>query len=301
MGRGSPNTVSPMLDVWFGALGARLTGNQNVAVGDAIPHPVQQGMKNLWDLALASGREEAALQVAQIQAILEDERTALAAKAADLVQREQLQAERMQAHVVALNAAKMQVEDLRGQYADLRKSLNERETQVSEQRARIEAIEQAWAAQTRKAAEEAAHHARERDRADDRAAATERRLLQEVDRARQETKFLRVSSAEFEKRHAAQQTQWEETLRVRSSELGVAISQNADKTRVLHTTQEALAAAHLQVEELKGLFDRQQLANELVVAQLTRALTNRPRQITSGANNRKNGKLKMTAGRITRP
>ena len=299
MGRGSPNTVSPMLDAWFGALGARLTGNQSVTVVDAIPRPVQEGMKKLWDMALASGREEASVQVAQIQAGLEGERTALAARAADFAQREQLQAERVQASEDALNAAKMQIEDLRKQSQDLRKSLKERESEIAEQRTRLQAVEQAWATQTRKAADEAAQQARERERADERAASTERRLLQEVDRARQETKLLRVAALESEKREAAQQSQWQETLRTRSSELNLALEQGAERSRDLHTTRDALATAYLKTEELKGLFDKQQLANESVIARLTRALTSRSRLTTLVPNSKNKAKLKRVAGRIT--
>ncbi len=301
MGRGSPNTVSPMLDAWFGALGARLTGNHSVSTVDAIPGPVREGMKKLWDMALASGREEADVQVAQLQARLEDERAALAAKAIGFVQREQLHTERMQASENALNAAKNQIEDLRGQYADLRKSLKERETEVAGQRARQEALEQAWTAQRRKDADDAAQQARERERADERAASTERRLLQEVDRARQETKLLRSAALELEKRNAAQQSQWEETLHTRSNELGLALEQSAQKSTELRTTQEALATAHLKAEELKGLFDKQRLANESAIAQLTRALANRSRLATSVPNPKNRGKLRNQAIRIKRP
>ena len=301
MGRGSPNTVSPMLDAWFGALGARLTGYQSVTAADAIPGPVQEGMRKLWDMALASGREEAAGQVAQLQARLEDERIAIAAKATEFVQREQLHTERMQASEDALNAARIQIEDLRGQYADLRKSLKERETEVAGQRARLEAIEQAWTAQRRKDADDAAQQVRERERADERAASTERRLLQEVDRARQETKLLRLAALEFEKRNAAQQSQWEETLRTRSNELGLALEQNAQKSTELHAMQEALATAHLKTDEIKDLFDKQRLANESAIALLTRALVNRSRLATSALNPKNKGKLRNPVIRIRRP
>ena len=300
MGRGSPNTVSPMLDAWFGALGARLTGYQSVTAVDAIPGPVQEGMKKLWDMALASGREEADAQVAQLQAHLEDERIALTAKATEFVQREQLHTERMQASEDALNTARIQIEDLRGQYADLRKSLKERETEVAGQRARLEAIEQAWTAQRRKDADDAAQQVRERERADERAASTERRLLQEVDRARQETKLLRLAALEFEKRNAAQQSQWEETLRTRSNELGLALEQNTQKSTELHAMQEALATAHLKTDEIKDLFDKQRLANESAIAQLTRALVHRSRLSTSVLNPKNKGKLRNPVIRIKR-
>lgn len=300
MGRGSPNTVSPMLDAWFGALGARLTGNQSVTAVDAIPYPVQEGMNKLWDMALVIGREEAFLQVAQIQASLEGERIAIAAKAADFSQREQLQAERMQASENALNTSKMQIEDLRKQFADLRKSLKERETEIAEQRTRLQAAEQVWAAQTRKVADEAAQQARERERADERAASTERRLLQEVDRARQETRLLRTAALESEKREAAQQSQWQETLRARTDALNLAVEQGTQNSRDLQAARDMLATAQLKNEEIKVVFDKQQLANESVIAQLTRALTSRSRLATSVPNPKNKARLKRAVGRTTR-
>ena len=300
MGRGSPNTVSPMLDIWFGALGARLTGNQSATAVDTVPHPVQEGMKKLWEVALASGRQEAFLQVAQVQASLEGERTAIAAKAADFVQQEQLQAERMQASEDALNASKTQIEDLRRQSADLRQSLKEREKELAEQRTQLQAAEQVWATQTRKAADEAVQQARERERVEERAASTEQRLLQEVDRARQETKLLRVAALESEKREAMQHSQWQQTLQTRTEALSLAIEQGAQSNRDLQIARDMLTTAHLKNEELKGLFDKQQLANESVIAQLTRALNNRSRLTTSIMPNSKNkAKLKRVAGRVT--
>lgn len=301
MGRGSPNTVSPMLDVWFGGLGARLTGNQNATAADAVPHPVQEGMKKLWEVALASGRQEALLQVAQVQASLEGERTAIAAKVADFAQQEQLQAERMQASEEALNASRMQIEDLRRQSADMRQSLKEREKELTEQRKKMQAAEQVWVTQARKAADEAAQQARERDRADERAALTEQRLLQEVDRARQESKLLRVAALESEKREAAQHSQWQQTLQTRTDALSLAIEQGAQNSRDLQTARDMLTTAHLKNEELKGLFDKQQLANESVIAQLTRALTTRSRLATSMPNSKSKAKLKRVTGRIMRP
>ena len=304
MGRGSPNTVSPMLDAWFASLGARLTGHQSAPVGDAIPHLVQDGMKKLWDVALTSGREEASLQIVEIQAYLEGERTAIAAKAADFSQQEQRMAERMQASMEALEALKMQMEDLRGQHAEVRKSLKAREADITEQRAKLDAMEQAGVAQRRKAADDAAQQARERERADERAASTERRLLQEVDRARQETKLLRVDAQELEKRHAAQQSQWEQHLQDKNLALSQALEQSAQKSRDLQTTRDALEAADLKTGEIKALFQQQQLANEDVIAQLTRALTTRPptrsRTATALPSPKTSRKLGNTLNRTTR-
>ncbi len=123
-----------------------------------------------------------------------------------------------------------------------------------------------------------------------RAAATERRLLEEVDRARQETKLLRASAAELEKRTAAQQSQWGEILRARQSEMSLALEQGAVQTGEISAMREALAIANSRAEELKGMLEKQQLASEAMIAQLTQALTNQSRQPMPTADSKKGKK-----------
>jgi hypothetical protein len=289
MGRGSPNTVSPMLDSWFGALGARLVGSKTTADVDAIPHCVQQGMEKLWEMALANGREEALLQAAQIQATLEDERAKLASQAIDLAYREQQLAERLYINEASLEAARTQIEDLKGHAALLQQSLKDRQMEVAQLRAKIDLMEQAREAERRKAADDFAHQVTERRRADERATANDRRLLEEVDRARQESKLARASAMEFEKRMAAQQSRWDELLRARNSELSLIISQGEVQTTEITALRDALATAHSRAEELKGMLDRQHQASEAVIAQLSQALTNQSRsqKLTDDSRKRK--------------
>lgn len=58
VGRGSPNTVGPMLDTWFKGLGARLTGPSTFASPPQFPEPVLQAAKHLWDVASAQSRAD---------------------------------------------------------------------------------------------------------------------------------------------------------------------------------------------------------------------------------------------------
>ncbi|MDP3322520.1 MAG: DNA-binding protein, partial [Hydrogenophaga sp.] len=51
LGRGSPNTVAPMLDAWYASLGKRLhTENGEDGAGEqgALPGPVLRAAKALW-------------------------------------------------------------------------------------------------------------------------------------------------------------------------------------------------------------------------------------------------------------
>src|ERR1043165_3476211 len=55
IGRGSPNTVSPMLERWFASLGQRLTGGvHHLAPGndaDGVPVSVRNATRLLWETA----------------------------------------------------------------------------------------------------------------------------------------------------------------------------------------------------------------------------------------------------------
>ena len=53
MGRGSPNTVAPMLDAWFATLGARLGLNQHTQdLRNAVPTEVLEAAQALWSNAM---------------------------------------------------------------------------------------------------------------------------------------------------------------------------------------------------------------------------------------------------------
>src|SRR5262245_28964854 len=58
IGRGSPNTVQPLLDTWFRGLGARLTDPKAFAAPPDVPDPVAQASRHFWEVALATARKE---------------------------------------------------------------------------------------------------------------------------------------------------------------------------------------------------------------------------------------------------
>ncbi|MBV8472415.1 MAG: DNA-binding protein, partial [Hyphomicrobiales bacterium] len=88
LGRGSPNTVSPMLDAWFKGLGARISDPGAFAAPPDIPDTVGQAAKHFWEVALAETRrdfderlrEGMAAAIANVEA--EKERAAMADAAA---------------------------------------------------------------------------------------------------------------------------------------------------------------------------------------------------------------------------
>jgi chromosome segregation ATPase len=56
IGRGSPNTVSPMLDAWFKGLGRRLQDPGAFAPAPDVPDPVIQAAQHFWEVAQAESR-----------------------------------------------------------------------------------------------------------------------------------------------------------------------------------------------------------------------------------------------------
>ena len=56
IGRGSPNTVGPLLDLWFKRLPSRISNPQGVPAPSAVPEPIQQVASQLWDAALATAQ-----------------------------------------------------------------------------------------------------------------------------------------------------------------------------------------------------------------------------------------------------
>ena len=80
IGRGSPNTVSPYLETWFKALGARIRDPRAFASQEAVPDPVAQAAARLWDAALELARAEQAAAQRDAQAELAAQRRPMPTK-----------------------------------------------------------------------------------------------------------------------------------------------------------------------------------------------------------------------------
>ena len=64
IGRGSPNTVSPMLDTWFKGLGRRLQDPGAFAPPPDAPSPVLKAAQHFWEVAQAESRRDVEAQIA---------------------------------------------------------------------------------------------------------------------------------------------------------------------------------------------------------------------------------------------
>jgi hypothetical protein len=247
IGRGSPNTVSPMLETWFKSLGSRIADPGAFSAPPDIPDPVLQAAKHFWEAALAQTRldfdqrlqERMAIAVENVEA--EKERAEIASKAAfeatsrvtrlqtqfDELQAE-LEAERLKsAHVSALAQTSEQ------RCAELQRELAEARELAQAERARADAVSEA---------------------ADVRAAGAERRAVMEIERER----GLRIKQ---EKATEAMARRFEEAIKAQAS-----------LSKQLEATEEKLVSAGNEARQreqgLRAAADRQ----EARVADLEQAL-----------------------------
>lgn len=269
MGRGSPNTVSPMLEAWFATLGARLgaTNDQKRAVaGGGWPSPVQESMTQLWATALQTAQEQAAHAFLQDNQALAIERTTLQAREADLNQREITLNARHAASQEVLAVTRGQVVDLTTRLAQSQTAFTRLEREYQALQLRLGEADKQRLAEQHRIDEETARHAEERRRLEERATLNERRLMTELDRERQDAKRLKTSLKETE--------QGVERIENRFKEEKEALAINLrEADMVLKSERQALAMAHYRATELRTLLDEQRVAHGAAMTQLSQRLS----------------------------
>ena len=87
IGRGSPNTINPLLDTWWSRLAGRLDAGP--AALHRLPEPVAQAAEALWLTALAEARRRAQLEAGSSRKALARERQDLEVQTHILSIREQ--------------------------------------------------------------------------------------------------------------------------------------------------------------------------------------------------------------------
>ncbi|HRN76394.1 DNA-binding protein [Ottowia sp.] len=254
LGRGSPNTVAPMLDAWYGSLAKRLDANggeEGTGEQGALPAPVLRVAKALWGRAQQHAQEQAAQSVQVDRDALEKLVERLAAERTALDQEQQRLNERSEALGAALLAKDHQIADLMRQVTDLQKGLAGRDADIESVRTQHAAATQALQAERGRLNALNEEHRQERERLEQRASAQERRLLEDVDRTRQELKRVTLLLADDNKKAAkslADSHEQAQSLRVQVSAL---IAENAGLAREILSAREDLQMAHSHQEQLQ--------------------------------------------------
>ena len=265
MGRGSPNTVSPMLEAWFASLGPRLGVMSAPGQAGDLPAPVWQAMTQLWDTALMSTREQAAQELAKSRQLLTDERTALELQKAQLAREAQSFSDRQAALDKAADISRAHIIDLNARLTESHTRMARREGEIDDLRVRLAAAATQSEADRRRIDDEVQRHTQERGRLEERATANERRLLGELDRARQDAKQARLALVETERRSQAALKGLELANQTRDEQLTQAQA-------ALQSTQQALAAANAHSLELRDLLDQERTATGGAFERLNRRL-----------------------------
>jgi len=187
LGRGSPNTINDHLDAWWRKLGARLRDLPGQEFPQ-LPERVAQNLQRLWNEALESAHEVLQSTLIEREQAIAQRDQALQSQTQQLTEREHARAVRAAALEDSLALAREQLSAANHRAERLEAAVQERDAEGDRLRVRIEAVEAFSAELQRKLDAATAQYQAERTRLQEHYAATERRWLTEVDRARQEAK-----------------------------------------------------------------------------------------------------------------
>lgn len=195
LGRGSPNTVGPMLDGWYGSLANRLQSpvdsfEQENGAGVPLPAPVVRAAKAIWGRALQHASERATAEFTEARKHLSVQAEALRQAQDVLTQETQRLADRSEAYDLAMQAKDAQIAEMGRLVEELQHQLAGTQEMLAASRLESKQLRLAADAERRRQEEMEVSHRGERTRLEERAQAQERRLNAEVDRARQESKRL---------------------------------------------------------------------------------------------------------------
>lgn len=251
LGRGSPNTVAPMLESWFATLGPRLGLGTEDEEGQAhgLPMAVQQAFQSIWSTALTAAEAQAQEGLAAQHQALETERQAL--EKAQVALDQQLETAKLHEMSLqqALSATQRHLEEMVSKASQLESALKQSAQELAtvkssladlaqernEERRRHEARMEALAADHRHQLEQAT--------------STEHRHLQEIDRLRQDIKKALQDAAAMESHHEEKHKQLEQASRTlgtqyRNAELEIA------------GLRERAAVSQARAEELQRLVEK---------------------------------------------
>ena len=192
LGRGSPNTIGPLLDRWWAALGPRLRQQHAKLDMPEAPTDVAALATQLWAQALAAAQQNAETILANERISLQEARRAIEAERK--IQQADLDAATAaaEAAVRAKGLAETRLHDVQRlneqqalQLVDLAQQRDALQARYDRQEAELLELTERLRQQEAVAATEQAAHAQH-------LRATEDRAHGEIDRARQETKDLRA-------------------------------------------------------------------------------------------------------------
>lgn len=250
LGRGSPNTVAPMLESWFASLGQRLGLAEAKPEEGGIPAPLRSAMTELWSAALLVSRKTCMEELAARQAEVDTERVRLSGHASVLSALEERLQERQNSIDQALSMAQEQVSDVTARLAEATEKLERHDGDMSDLRTQLASKQKELDAARELMHKKSEEFEKERRKLEERGVSNERRLLEEVDRARQEAKQVKSAFESLERRNETLGTEF------------TAFKKNADDRfqsdqQELTSLREQLATASARTDELRRVLGDQ--------------------------------------------
>ena len=293
LGRGSPNTVSPMLEQWFAGLGQRLGGAGTAPPGSsAVPDPVLQAAQALWAAASSAADAATAQTWSTRQAAQDATAQTLENARAQLQARELALDERLQAMETALTLSTQQLRESNERAKVQQAAIAQREQELRDLRTAAQRSSERLTA-LQQQLEQSQEQARdERNAIEARHVANERRWLEEVDRARQETRKSAILAQEEARKNALLQTQADAA----ATALQTAQSAHTDQ---LQAVRQELASAQGQAAQAQTLLSDLQTQTALARSAPVQALRVSARSAINLPVRR--APLRRTLGRKTAP
>ncbi len=195
LGRGSPNTIAPLLDAWFAQLGARLGLTSNApgegpGATSTIPTGVWEAAKTLWEQALVNAGDVVQRELAHQSESLREQRAALDVDRAALDVVVVQVAQREQQH-------QQMLEHLQSEVSHWRENAQGWQKKASDLERELRAAHETLGAATRERGEERRRHDEQvqllvgdHRRQAEVTAAEHHRLLGQIDRGRLAIKTL---------------------------------------------------------------------------------------------------------------
>ena len=239
LGRGSPNTVSPYLDAWFASLGARIKDPGAFSAPSQIPDPVSQAAQHFWQAALACARSEAEERVREREAALQAEGRDLAERERALQARDEVLQDAAKEAAARAHGAEERAERLQRDLGARNAAIAQLTTNLAAERASREGFE-------RQLTSERQTYDAERAAADQRWTEQGRRLMLEVNQAREAAKQVQEKLAKLEEQVAEQAQRSRAEQSAAAQEL--ALAREASERWQGEARQQRVSAERLQTE-----------------------------------------------------
>lgn len=254
LGRGSPNTVGPMLDGWYASLAKRLQSPVDaIEQGDGaeipLPAPVVRAAKAMWGRALKHADERATAQFTEARKELSVQAEALRQAQDVLAQETQRLADRSEAYDLAMQARDAQIAEMGRLVQDLQQQLAGSQEMLAASRSESKQLRLAADAERRHQEAKEVDHRGERTRLEERAQAQERRLNAEVDRARQESKRLALKLEGDTREFAKSMSASLEKVRELQAHLGVLQAERASLVKDLQAARHETKDLRAKLEQ----------------------------------------------------